>query len=297
MGDTTAKAAPSRSGDRTDWRSFARVLLVTISSVLLILAAVLFVAIYRGAEIRGEVGWDAALYAQIGSHFLATGELYFPHQFEPYHAAHTVNLYPPTALYLFVPASFAPRILWWVVPLTIIAVSLARLRPAWWSWPIMAAACVWPLHAPDVPVALVYGNSLMWTMAAMFAAASFRSGVAWAVLMKPTHMFMALPWATRSWRGLAVMVVLSAVMLPLWFDWLVAIGNLTGAGGSIALSPALAIPAIAWAARRRGHGEARVAVGVEAVPSLTAPLASRPAGQWPLPSLMLRGDPPPPTSR
>ena len=222
---------------------------MALTGVLLILAAVLFVAIYRGAEIRGEVGWDAALYAQIGSHFLSTGQLYFPHQFEPYIAAHTVNLYPPTALYLFVPASFAPRILWWLVPLTIIVVSLARLRPAWWSWPIMAAACVWPLHAPDVPVALVYGNTLMWTMAAMFAAASFRSGLAWAVLLKPTHMFMALPWAIRSWRGLAVMVALSAVMLPLWFDWLAAMGNLSGAGGWVALSPALAIPAIAWAAQ------------------------------------------------
>ena len=182
MGYTTARAAASVHEERADWRRFARVLAVTMTGVLLILASVLIVAIYRGAEIRGEVGWDAALYAQIGSHFLATGSSYFPHQFEPYHAAHTVNFYPPTALYLFVPASFAPRILWWVVPLTIIAVSLRRLRPAWWSWPIMAAACVWPLHAPDVPVALVYGNTLMWTIAAMFAAATFRSGFAWAVL-------------------------------------------------------------------------------------------------------------------
>ena len=252
-----------------------------MTGVLLILAAILLVAIYRGAEIRGEIGWDAALYAHIGSHFLATGELYFPHQFEPYHAVDTVNLYPPTALYLFVPASFAPRILWWLVPLTIIAVSLRRLRPAWWSWPIMAAACVWPLHAPDVPVALVYGNTLMWTIAAMFAAASFRSGLAWAVLLKPTHMFMALPWATRSWRGLAVMVALSAVLLPLWFDWLAAMGNLTGAGGWFALSPAFAIPAIAWAARRRGQLEKHLGDGVETVPSRTVPLASSPAQRWP----------------
>jgi hypothetical protein len=223
-----------------------------------------------------EVGWDAALYAQIGSHFLSTGELYFPCQFEPYLAAHTVNLYPPTALYLFVPASFAPRILWWLVPLTIIVVSLARLRPAWWSWPIMVAACVWPLHAPEVPVALVYGNTLMWTMAAMFAAASFRSGLAWAVLLKPTHMFMALLWATRSWRGLGIMVALSAVMLPLWFDWLAAMGNLTGAGGWIALSPALAIPAIAWAARRRGQLEGHPGDGGETVPSVTVSIASSP---------------------
>ena len=258
-----AEAASSVQWERADWRPFARVLAVTLTGLLLIFAAVLFVAIYHGAEIRSEVGWDAALYAQIGSHFLSTGQLYFPQQFEPYHAEHIVNLYPPTALYLFVPASFAPRILWWLVPLAIIAVSLSRLRPAWWSWPLMAAACIWPLHAPDVLVGLVYGNSFMWTMAAMFAAATFRSGLAWAVLLKPTHMFMALPWAVRSWRGLAVMVVMSAVMLPLWFDWLTVMGNLTGAGGWVALSPALAIPAIAWVARRRDQPEERLVVAVQ----------------------------------
>ena len=280
MSYTTAKTAPSVLQEWSDWRPLARVIAATMTATLSDPCGGLFVAIYGGAEIRGEVGWDAALYAQIGSHFLSTGEAYFPHQFEPYHAAHTVNLYPPTALYLFVPASFAPRILWWLVPLTIIAVSLARLRPAWWSWPIMAAACVLPLDGPHVPVALVYGNTLMWTLAAMFAAASFRSGVAWAVLLKPTHIFFALPWAIRSWRGLAVMVALSAAMLPLWFDWLTAMSNLTGAGGPVAVVPALAIPAIAWAARRRRHPEESLSDGVETLPSITAPLAWRPARPW-----------------
>ena len=74
-----------------------------------------------------------------------------------------VNLYPPTALYLFVPASLLPRVLWWVVPLAIIGWSLYRLRPAWWAWPSIALACIVPLNGPSVPVALVYGNTLLWT--------------------------------------------------------------------------------------------------------------------------------------
>lgn len=240
----TTKAAPLPIG------AAGRLVAVIVTGVLLVFVAILTGAVYVGAVARGEVGFDADLYARIGSHFLATGEAYYPVQSATYEAAGTVNLYPPTALYLFVPASFTPRILWWLVPLGIIAWSLYRLRPAWWSWPLMAAACLYPLNAPEVPVGLVYGNTLMWTLAAMLAGAAFRPGIAWAVLIKPTHILWALPWAVRSWRGLAVMVAVSVVLLPLWFDWFEAIGNLNPKGPLLMVSPTLAIPLVAWVARR-----------------------------------------------
>lgn len=230
----------------------ARILAYTATGMLLLWAAVQTVAIYRGADLRGEVGWDANLYATIGTHFLTTGQPYFPVQSGPYEAAGIVNLYPPTALYLFVPGSLLPRVLWWIVPLALIAWSLYRLRPAWWTWPLMSLACVVPLYGPAVPVALVYGNSLLWTLAALFAAAAFRPGLAWTVLFKPVDFLLAVPFALRSWRGLIVAVVLSAVLLPYWFDWLTALGNLNNGATpfySLASWPALAMPFIAWVGR------------------------------------------------
>lgn len=232
----------------------ARIVAVTIVGVLLLFAAVQTVAIYNGAVIRGDVGWDAHVYALIGTHFIETGHAYYPSQLAPYVAEGIVNIYPPTALYLFVPASILPLILWWIVPLVVIGWSLYRLRPAWWSWPLMALACVLPLEGPGVPVALVYGNTLLWIVAALFAAAAFRPGIAWAVAIKPTAFLFALPFVVRAWRGWSapIAIALSLLLLPLWGDWLVAMQNLTGASPlhEIAHWPTYAIPLVAWVARR-----------------------------------------------
>ena len=224
---------------------------MTATGVLLLWAVIQTAAIYRGATVRGEVGWDAGLYAAVGTHFLETGRAYFPIQSAPYSAEGIVNLYPPTALYLFVPATLLPRALWWVVPLFIIAWSLHRLRPAWWAWPFMAFACVLPISAPAVPVGLVYGNTLLWTVAALFVAAAWRPGYAWTLVFKPTDILLGLPFALRSWRGFGVALAMSAILLPLWFDWVVAMQNLYGSSPlrGLASWPALTIPFIAWISR------------------------------------------------
>jgi hypothetical protein len=220
---------------------------------LLLLAVLELVAIHRGALVRNEVGWDAELYSSIGAHFLDTGRAYFPSQSQGYEGLGVVNIYPPTALYLFVPASLAPRVLWWLVPLAIIGWSLYRLRPGWWAWPVMALACTFPLTGPSIPVALVYGNTLMWTMAAMFSAAAFHPGTAWVAMIKPTEFLLALPLGLRSWRGLVVALVLAVVLLPLWFDWLIAMRNMQGFTPlrGIWAWPALSIPLVAWLSRTR----------------------------------------------
>ena len=238
--------------------SASRVIALTATGVLLLFAAAQTVVLFRAAAVRGEIGWDADLYAAIGTHFLATGQAYFPIQSAPYPALGTINLYPPTALYLFVPASFMPRILWWAIPLLVIAWSLVRLRPAWWAWPLMALACVVPVDAPEIPIGLVYGNTLLWTMAALFAAAAFRPGIAWAAAFKPADLLLGLPFAVRSRRGCAVAVGASLILLPLWGDWLAAIRNLQGASPFLVVAtlPALAVPSIAYLART---GRARAA--------------------------------------
>lgn len=229
-----------------------RIAALTTTGVLLLWAILQLVVIYQGALSRHEVGWDAYVYASIGTHFLETGQAYFPAQSQAYEAAGMVNIYPPTALYLFVPASLLPRVLWWLVPLALIGWSLYRLRPAWWALPIMVLACVVPLNGPSVPVALVYGNTLLWTISALFVAAAFRPGAAWMAMIKPTEFLFALPLALRSWRGMTVAIAMAALMLPLWFDWLAAMRNLEGFSPfrGIAAWPALMIPLIAYLARK-----------------------------------------------
>jgi hypothetical protein len=234
---------------------------LTVTGALLLWAILKTAAIYRGADLRGEIGWDASLYAFIGSHFVATGQAYFPIQAAPYVAEGVVNIYPPTALYLFVPASFLPSILWWIVPLAIVGWSLLRLRPAWWAWPFIALGCALPIGAPAVPVGLVYGNTLMWTMALLFAAGAFRVGIAWGTVLKPTDFLLGMPLALRSWRGLLVTIGLSALVFPLWFDWFEAMRNLGGASPLFraAAWPALAIPLLAYVSRTRTRGQRNAA--------------------------------------
>lgn len=249
----TGQSRIRKQGSYSAAQRAVRIAALTTTGALLLLVVLQLVAIYQGALVRHEVGWDAYVYSSIGAHFLETGQAYFPSQSHAYEGAGVVNIYPPTALYLFVPASLAPRVLWWIVPLAVIGWSLYRLRPAWWAWPIMALGCTLPLSGPSVPVALVYGNTLMWTMAAVFSAAAFRPGTGWMAMIKPTEFLLALPFALRSWRGLVIALVLAAVLLPLWFDWLTAMRNMQGFTPlrGIWAWPALAIPIIAWLSRTR----------------------------------------------
>ena len=75
-------------------------------------------------------------------------------------------LYPPSALFLFVPFAVAAIVLWWVVPIAITGYAIWRWRPAWWGVAAMLALLCWPrAHA-----AFLFGNTDMWAMAGVAAA-------------------------------------------------------------------------------------------------------------------------------
>ena len=75
-------------------------------------------------------------------------------------------IYPPSALFLFVPFAVAPWWLWWVVPIAITGYVIWRWRPAWWGVAAMLTLLCWPrAHA-----AFPYGNTDMWAMAGVAAA-------------------------------------------------------------------------------------------------------------------------------
>ena len=107
-------------------------------------------------------GADYDFFRSVADRWLATGAFYRPHQLAgPYEAAINVDtLYPPIALALFLPFAWLPAVLWWAIPLSIIAWSV-RSRPAIWVWPFLAVMIWWPRTQSII----VWGNTGMWIAA------------------------------------------------------------------------------------------------------------------------------------
>ena len=158
-------------------------------------------------------------------------------------------LYPPHALFLFVPLAFVPAITWWVVPIAVIGYAVWRWRPAPWAWVAMILLLMWP----RANAAFLFGNTDMW-MAAAVAAGLLWGWPALALTLKPTFLPLAfIGVRTRGWWiALAVLGVVSLAMIPLWIDYLTAmrVANI-GLGYSLGSVPLLLVPIVAWLGRRR----------------------------------------------
>ena len=92
-------------------------------------------------------------------------------------------LYPPIALYLFVPFTVLPAVLWWVIPIGIVTCHVVSARPAWWAWPLIAFA----LFLPRAQHILILGNTAMW-VTALVALGLRYAWVSPFVLLKPTFL-------------------------------------------------------------------------------------------------------------
>ena len=96
---------------------------------------------------------------------------------------------------LFVPFTFLPPILWWAVPIGVVAWVVWRLAPGPLAWPVMALCLVWP----PTQVKLITGNPVVWSVAAL-ALACLNYWPSVLVLIKPSLFPFALFGAThRSW--------------------------------------------------------------------------------------------------
>jgi hypothetical protein len=180
--------------------------------------------------------------------FLDTGSPYAPEQVAGAWSlgAHSF-IHPPAALALFVPFLALPLPLWWVLPLGFTAWAVWRLRPAPWTWPLMAACLLWPRSTGS----LLAGNSDMWAMA--FVAAGTLWGWPVALLaIKPTFAPLALIGIRRRWTWIAgvVWLALVAVTLPLWLEWLRVTAN-AGLSPTYSVNnlPLVLLPLVAWAGR------------------------------------------------
>lgn len=201
-----------------------RPLWVGLTIVIVALAAYETVLLYRVIDDQHAIGTDLRYYQFVAHRWLDSGVFYTDRQLAgPYEVQTLVdNLYPPHALYLFIPFVILPDLLWWVIPLGIIGYVVWWCRPVAWMWPILALIVLFP----KTPGQILFGNTDMWV------AAAIAGGVRWAwpavlVTFKPSLAFFAvIGIRARSWWIAAVVIGLASLpFLSLWLDYPTAMGN------------------------------------------------------------------------
>jgi hypothetical protein len=207
------------------------------------------------------LGVDFDLYRSVAARWLGGGPFFEPYQVAgPYEIRAGDVLYPPAGLWLFVPFAVPTGPLgwlaaaaWWTIPLLVTALVVVALRPAPWTWPLIALC----LANPTTLLKIWTGNPVIWSMAAMALAVAGRSRAAapFALLKPSLAPFALFGIRHRSWWiGLAVLVVLCLPFGALWGDWISSLLNSRGGGllYSALEIPMLLLPLIAWLGRTRG---------------------------------------------
>ena len=164
------------------------------------------------------MGTDLQTYQDRTSDWIAGRGFYLPRQLAgPYVIQGGDALYPPTTLLLFVPFTlWLPAIFWWAIPLSIIAAAIIRVRPAWWSWPVLAVVLLYP----RTWILLMYGNPAMWMLAALAAGAAWGWPAPFAALKLAFAPLALISIRDRRWRlGLVVLVALSLPFGAMWIDY------------------------------------------------------------------------------
>jgi hypothetical protein len=194
---------------------------------------------------------DYVLYMGATREWLATGTFYPQAQLDgPYIVRHGAILYPPVALWLFVPFTVLPLALWWLVPVAGTVAAIWRLRPRFAAWPFIALCLAWP----TTPLKIWTGNPVIWCVLAMAVATAWRGAAPFALLKPSLAPFALFGVRDRSWwLGLAGFAALSVPFGGLWLDWLTTVLNARGGGllYSVLEAPMLALPLVAWVGRTR----------------------------------------------
>lgn len=238
---------------------WGRPLAFGLTALLLVLVALVAILRWRAFAEVDAIGIDYRTFVEAGRRVVEDGTPYLDYQLMgPYVAqpletrapADVPYLYPPPFAFVNLALLVLPWMLWWAIPLGLLAFVIAGWHPASWSWPVMAALACWPATASVV----IVGGSTMWVVA--LVAAGLRWGWPSAfIVLKPTFLpFTLIGVRTRGWwLGLGVVTVASLLVLPLWSQWRVAIQNVTDAQLAYSLGdlPFIAIPVVAWLARQR----------------------------------------------
>ena len=229
---------------------WGRPLAVGLTVLFTAIGLVIFQAAMAGVG-QQVVGLDIGHYLEATRRWTETGTPYVASQLTaPFQLVDPATfLHPPIALYLFAPFLVLPVVLWWVIPIGIVAWTIAAWRPAYWSWPIIAA--ILALSRFHVP--LIVGNSDLWVWAAIAAGLRI-GGPAILVVVKPSlYPFIAIGIRRKSWWITALLVAFAAIPFgTLWLDWMSVIRNAPiDLRYSLIDVPWLLVPILAWLARTR----------------------------------------------
>ena len=201
-----------------------RLLILTTTGVIGVLALVSAFVLLQFVLASGVgFGVDFHQYLDHLARWQATGQLYLPRQLAgPTTVMDGDPLYPPTIILLLLPFRVLPEPIWWLVPVPIIAWTLIRLRPAPWTWPLLAIVALWP----RTPALIYYGNPGMW-MVAFICLALRRPWAGPLVLLKPSLApFALLGFGRPGWFiSLAIVIAVSIPFGSLWLDYLTVLGN------------------------------------------------------------------------
>lgn len=198
-----------------------------IAVAILVIDAGTWAMIVLADAVYIPLGRDYETYIGAAHSFLEGQGFYHAYQLAgPYAigcACPDAILYPPTLLWLLLPFTVLPAILWWA-PVLIVGwiVWTCGSRP---RQLLALSLALWPQTAGMVGA----GNPGMWIVAMLALATRYPVFAPW-VLLKPTLAPFALYRGNRRswWLGLAAFAIGSAAFLPLWFDWLTAIRNSNG---------------------------------------------------------------------
>jgi hypothetical protein len=176
-------------------------------------------------DLSASIGVDYEIYMSAARRWLAGDGFYFPFQLAgPYVIAGGEVLYPPVILWLLVPFTFLPAVLWWVVPILLTLLAVRRMQPR--PWGVLVAAMILVLPIAQEPI--LWGNPVMWLVPAI-AWGLLAGWPAAAVLVKPTlapFLLAGLPRPRRLVAGLVALLLLSVPFgLQAWLDWLTVLGN------------------------------------------------------------------------
>lgn len=254
----TAKAPALRLG-----RTGGRLALVFVFGVLLVgvvIEGVVFTMLPNVGP-NQAIG-DHAVLMNATRTLLAGGSFYPAYEVTgPFVVAGTDILYPPPILPLLVVFSFLPDILWWAIPLAILAGVLAYWRPSLLGWTLILAC----IANPFTFTTYAWGNPGMWFVA-LAALGTVYGWPAVLVTIKPTLAPFALIGIRRRswWIGAAVLAVTSVAFLPLWGDYLAVVRNASGPMVSPLYSlpqvPIMLVPLIARWTRRQTKVRANTGV-------------------------------------
>jgi hypothetical protein len=199
----------------------------------------------------GSLGIDYRLYMDATRDWMATGSVFRPHQLSGPYVIQADPLYPPVALWLFVPFTFLPAFLWWSVPIGLTVFRIWRWHPSTWSLGVIGFVLLLPVtQAP-----IFWGNPVMWLLPAVAWGVAHGWFAAF-VLLKPSLALFALVGLRRPRRLAVGLTILVAACLPfgprLWSEWVAAILNSNaGLAYNAGQIPLLLIPVVAWFGRRR----------------------------------------------